>query len=616
MAEERITRRRLLHAGCLGAAALAMPRALSGAAAKEEKHERPNVLWITSEDNGPFLGCYGDPFAKTPHLDKLASQGVLYLNAVANAPVCAPARSTIITGMYASSIGTHHMRSGNRVARSLKLYPQYLREAGYFCTNHRKTDYNLSGASRNLWDKGRDWAGRKPGQPFFSIINLGTSHESSLHGSRVRPENLKAPFKLPPYHPDTPEIRSNWVQYYQIITRLDSQIGQILAKLDKDGLADDTIVFYYSDHGGILPRSKRFLYDSGMHVPMIVRVPKKHERLAPAKPGTKTDRLVSFVDLPPTLLSLAGIKIPPHMQGTPFLGEQQAPPREFVYGFRGRMDERYDMMRAVRDKRYKYIRNYMPHRILGQHLNYLWRMPATRSWEQAYQQGKCNAAQRAFWEPKPTEELFDLQADPHEVSNLAESPEHQAILERMRKANRDHLLRIRDSGFLPESEMKRRAGGGTIMEMVRDDKRYPLARIMEAAEVAGQRDAESVPRLIEWMSDPDPAIRYWAATGCAVRGAKAAAAAEALRKLLKDDSPPARIAAAEALCLLGKADEGLPALVDALSGPGDLRAINTLEALGDVAKPMADAIAAKVKKAKGYSARAATSLLARLKATK
>lgn len=604
--------------------ALALLPALA-CAAETPAGKKPNILWIVSEDNDPFLGCYGDRFAKTPNLDKLAAEGVLYRNNFANAPVCAPSRCTMITGMYASSLGTLHMRSTYRVPDDAAKYCQYMQDAGYYCMNPGKTDYNLSGGS-GQWNRGKTWKDAPPGKPWMLVINSMTTHESCLHGSVVHEEYLKEPFKLPPYHPDTPEIRSNWVEYYHKITKLDAEFGAVLDRLEKDGLADDTIVFYYSDHGGILPRSKRFVYDSGLHAPLIIRFGKNFQHLAPAPAGTKLDRLVSFIDLPPSILSLAGGKIPAHYQGQAYLGPQAVTAeREYVFGFRGRMDERYDLSYTVRDKRYRYIRNYMPHRIYGQHLNYLWLMPAAVSWEKAYLAGKCDATQSAFWRPKPIEELFDEPADPYEVKNLAENPGESQTLARMRGALHEQLLQNRDAGFLPEAEMVVRAKGDPIQTMTRDETRYPFARVLEAADVAAGRDAASVPKLVKWMGDPDAAVRYWAALGCCVRGQaglkETAAALPALEPLLKDPSSSVRITAAEGMCWLGRADAGLPALVDALDGePFDaLLALNALEALGDIARPSAAQIAAKagrLQKPKGedYPARAAASLLAKLQA--
>jgi hypothetical protein len=420
----------------------------------------------------------------------------------------------------------------------------------------------------------------------------------------VHDEFLKEPLTLPAYHPDTPEIRSNWVEYYHKITKLDAEFGAILDRLDRDGLADDTIVFYYSDHGGILPRSKRFVYDSGLHVPFIIRFGKNVQHLAPAPPGTAIDRLISFIDIPPTLLSIAGLATPRHFQGQAFLGPRAAAePRRYIFGFRGRMDERYDLSYTIRDARYRYIRNYFPHRIYGQHLDYLWKMPATASWEKEFLAGHCNEIQSAFWKPKPTEELYDEQEDRWEVKNLAADPAHRQILDGLRDALDAQLRENCDAGFLPESDMIARAKSGPIYAMTHDDARYPYERIKRAADVASQRDAASLPLLLEWTKDSDPAVRYWAAVGCSVRAAAslegiAPTAVPALRPLLADNSPAVRVAAAEALSWLGHAPEGLASLVDALDSPNSdtLLALNALAGLGDLAKPATAAIADKVKK--------------------
>lgn len=551
---------------------------------------RPNILCIVSEDASPFLGCYGDKFASTPNLDRLAAEGVVYENAFADAPVSAPARCSLITGVYANSLGTLHMRSSNRIPTHIFLFPKYLRERGYFCSNRSKTDYNIATVPSDSWDQIRDghWKDRRPGQPFFSVFNIDTTHESSLHESSVKQEFLREEFELPPYHPDTPEIRSNWVEYYRIMTIMDQQAGELLEQLEQDGLAENTIVFYYSDHGGILPRSKRFLFDSGTRVPLIVRFPKRYQHLAPSPPGSRSDRLVSLVDLGPTILSLLEIEIPDYMQGRAFLGVRQTSQREFVYLFRGRTGERYDMMRAVRDKQYKYIRNYLPHRIYGQHVKYLWKMPATVFWEEAYRSGSLTKVQRAFWEPKPAEELYDVNRDSHEVENLADDPTYQEVLCSLRRANREHLVQICDAGFLSESEMMIRSGEGSIYDVVHDSERYPLERIMEVAELAANRDLQTLPRLIRWLADDEPAVCYWAAVGCVVRGRNAGSAAAALQKCLRSRSPSVRIASAEALCLLNEPDEALVVLTQALEHDRPrvvLEALNVLDNIGQMARP-------------------------------
>lgn len=580
-------------------------------AAEPESGARPNILWITSEDNGPYLGAYGFQQANTPHLDRLAREGIVYENAFSNAPVCAPSRSTIISGMYASSLGTLHMRSTYRIPPELELFPKYLRDVGYFTSNRSKTDYNFAPVPKEGWNQmtGGHWRDRAAGQPFFSVINFTTSHESSLHKSRVEQQLLDVPFELPPYHPDTPEIRSNWVEYVtRILPRLDEQVGEVLQQLEDDGLADDTIVFYYADHGGILPRSKRFLYDTGTHVPMIVRFPEKYRHLAPAAPGSRTDRLVSFVDLAPTVLGLAGVKVPETMQGEAFLGPQAAKPRDYVFTFRGRMDERYDMMRGVRDQRFHYIRNYMPHRIYGQHLNYLWKMPATASWEKDFQEGRTDAAQSAFWLPKPAEELFDTDADPWEVRNLADDPQYADVLARMRAANRRHCLAIRDAGFLPEPQMVARAGQRSIREMAQDPSAYPLEALFDAAELASSRDASRLGEVVSLLQADDPGLRYWGAVGCAVLGEQAEPAIEPLRAALHDSDPSVRVAAAEAMAVLGHADETIPVLDAALHHDDNkvrLMAANVAELLGPAARPLLGSLREAAQAKEEYVPRAA-----------
>jgi len=567
--------------------------------------KRPNIVWIVSEDNSPFLGCYGYPDANTPRLDALAAQGTTYLNAFANAPVCAPARCTIITGVYPPSLGTQHMRSKNFVPPDrIPFFTQYLRDAGYYCSNRSKTDYNLSPYQTEAWDKmsGGNHARRKPGQPFFAVYNIGTSHESSLH-KQLDMSLSKADVMLPPYHPDTPEIRANWAMYHQIITRMDSKVGEILDRLDAEGVADDTIVFYYGDHGGILPRSKRFLFDSGVHVPMLVRFGKNVQHLSPFAAGWRSDRLVSFVDLAPTVLSLAGLSIPDHMQGAAFLGPKAAEPREYVYCFRGRMDERYDFMRAVRDKRFKYIRNYNPHRIYGQHLNYLWKMPATRSWEAAYKNGNCEGPQRFFWETKPVEELYDTASDRWEVNNLAADPAYSDVLARMRAANREHLLRIRDSGFMAEGEMVARGAASSIYDLVRDDRKYPLERIMAQAEIATLGDTANLSKLIEMLGDEHAVVRYWGAVGCVILAAESAQASDKLTSLLEDPSPSVRIAAAEALLAFGDNERAMNLLAAFLDDKNEsvaLHAANVLHNLGERAKAVLPAIRAAANDSKNY----------------
>jgi len=526
---------------------------------------------VPSEDNGPHLGCYGDTFADTPNIDSIAAKGMIYLNCWSTAPVCAPARTTLISGLYPPSTGSEHMRSMTRLPAGFKMYPQYLRDAGYYCTNNSKEDYNLEKPGK-VWDESSrtaHWKNRKKGQPFFAIFNHTISHESKIRQRPHKQVHDPAKVRVPAYHPDTPEVRQDWAQYYDKITEMDALVGKNLKELEEAGLSDDTIIFYYGDHGSGMPRSKRWPYNSGLHVPLVVFIPEKFRYLAPKayQPGGKTGRLVGFIDFAPTLLSLAGIKPPKHFQGYAFLGEHAAPEQPFIYGFRGRMDERYDMVRVVRDKRYLYIKNYMPHKIYGQHLSYMFITPTTQLWKRMFDAGELNTAQSHFWKTKPSEELYDLQNDSDEVHNLAKSPDHQQILKTLRTAQRQLAMKIRDVGFLPEHEIHARAAGSTPYEMGHNHAKYPLKKIMQTANLASSLNPNAQQKLVEALRDDDSAVRYWAAMGLLMWGNKSIAdARQPLRAALKDEAASVRVIAAEALGRYGNKQDlkqALPVLVKA-----------------------------------------------------
>lgn len=523
----------------------------------------PNILWITSEDNGLFLGCYGDSFATTPHLDRLAGEGFRYTRAYANTPVCAPARNTIITGVYACSSGNEQMRSNYLKSDIIHFYTEYLKEAGYYCTNNSKTDYNTSPVDlETMWDecsRSAHYRNRAEGQPFFAIFNLTTSHESSIHTPvpsdqlRHRPEDVT----LPPYHPDTPEMRHDWAQYYDKVEDMDAQVGALLKELEEEGLSENTIVFYYSDHGGVLGRSKRFLYETGTHVPFIVRIPEQYRHLYPAdKPGSAVDRLISFVDLAPTLLSLIGQEPPLYMQGRAFLGNYTAKEPYFVYMFRDRMDGRYDMSRSIVDGEYRYIRNYNPNTVYLQHLNYLWRAPSMRSWEQACLAGECNEVQARWWKPKPVEELYHIPTDPWEVNNLAGDPDHEERLEEMREECVLYSIAIKDAGFIPEAERNIRAGSTPIYDYMRGGG-VPVQEVILTAETATDIDPENVGVFLQYLENDDSAIRYWAAQGLLLLGDKVRPHLDAIRKSARDPSMNVSVVCSEILYRQGEKEEAV-----------------------------------------------------------
>jgi len=533
--------------------------------------ELPNILWISSEDHGPEMGCYGDRFATTPNVDALAKKGMLFNLAWSCAPVCAPARTTIISGIYPPSSGGQHMRSMVPFPKDFKFYPRFLRERGYYCTNNSKEDYNLSTDDKGWNDSSRKahYENRKPGQPFFAIFNSTVSHESKI---RVRPhEQVHDPAKVrvPAYHPDNEDTRRDWAQYYDIVTSADAIAGEKLAELDAAGLTDETIVFYWGDHGSGMARGKRWPYNSGLSVPIVVYFPKKWEHLAPKeyRAGGRSDRMVNFVDFAPTLLSLAGVEPPKWMQGHAFAGRFQTAKPKYMFGFRDRMDERYDFIRTVTDGRYQYIRNFNPHFIYGQYVAYNFVTPSTSAWKRDYDAGKCNAAQSIFWNLKPAEELFDLQADQDEVNNLVESgdPAHQAKLKELRGALYQWCHDIRDVGFLPEGEIHSRSAGGAPYEMARTPGKYPFEKIFAAADLATRRGNNDLAKLKSFLKDKDSAVRYWGVIGILNRGARTVNAAKSeLTGALQDDSPYVRVAAGYALGKFGKGRNLQRSGIDAL----------------------------------------------------
>ncbi len=566
---------------------------------------RPNILWLTSEDHGPHMGCYGDPYATTPNVDALAAKGLRYTHCWSNAPVCAPARTTLISGMYPPSTGGEHMRSMVEFPQGKKMYPQFLREAGYYCTNNAKEDYNVAKPGE-VWDvssKNGHWKNRPEGKPFFAVFNSEKSHESKI---RSKPHTLihdPAKARVPAYHPDTPEVRHDWAQYYDGVSAADADAGALLKELADAGLTEDTIVFYYADHGSGMPRSKRWPYNSGLQVPLVVYIPEKFKDLRPPeyKAGGASDRLVSFVDFAPTVLSLAGVQPPEWMQGHAFLGKFITPLQPYLYGFRGRMDERYDCVRSVTDGRFVYVRNFRPDKIYGQHINYMWQTPTTVVWEQMWKDGKLNEAQSAFWKTKPAEELFDLATDRDEVKNLAMVPEQQAVLEKFRTALRAHEERIRDVGLLPEGEFHRRSAGSTPYDFGHDDAKYPFARVYAAADLASSLKPEAAPALLASLADADSGVRYWSALGLLMRGADAVKSAHAeLTKALDDASPDVRIVAAEALGRFGS-DADVARVLPLLAQQADwskndvftvMAALNAIGALGEKAAPLAATVKA------------------------
>ncbi len=587
------------------------------AAAETAAATRPNILWISCEDICPNLGCYGDAYACTPQLDRFATQAVRYTNAYGITGVCAPNRSCLITGVYPSSLGSHHMRCTTRLPEAIKCFPEYLRAAGYYCTNNSKTDYNFP-TPATAWDEcsGKaHWRNRKPGQPFFAVFNATVSHESQIrvpearyakNTARLTPQQRHDPARapLPPFHPDTPEVRQDWARYYDNITAMDYEHGDRLRELEEAGLAEDTIVFFFGDNGAGMPGCKKWIWEDGLHVPLMIRFPKKYQAWAPGTAGSTCERMVSFVDFAPTVLSLAGLKALPHMQGQAFLGAHAGPARQYVYGIRDRMAERYDMVRTVRDARYQYLRNFMPHVTWAQFVSYTEEMPTMRVWRQLANEGKLNAIQARYFQPtKPVEELYDMQRDPHQVHNLAGDAQHQAALTRMRAECLQWMGQTHDLGLLPEYELNERSAANTPWEMGQDPKHNPLPRLLAAAEVANAMDRSQIPQLLKLLQADDSEIRWWGALGLVGLRNSASAAVPALQKALTDASPSVRIAAAEALAQAGQPEQALPVLIAGLehdSAIVRLMAMGVLDRMGPAARPALPAMRKARSKTKGH----------------
>jgi uncharacterized sulfatase len=439
--------------------------ALSPARADDPAKAKPlNVVWIFGEDMGPELGCYGDPNALTPNMDRLAREGARFTRCFTHAPVCAPSRSGLVTGRYPTSIGTHHMRS--TLLKPPPLFTDYLRKAGYVIawptrTRRGKTDFNFA-VPKGAFDVTDDWTERIPKQPFFGFYNVLTSHESQIRApadkmkenlARLKPSEHRDPakMKLPSYYPDTPEVRRDLANYYDLVTAVDYVVGDVLAALDKAGVADNTVILLTGDHGRGLPRSKRWVYDQGTHVPLIVRWPGQ------IKPGTVREDLVCFLDFAPTTLALAGVDVPKEMQGQVILGPKTAPERKYVFAARDRMDETYDRIRSVRDKRFQYVRNFHPELPYAQRIAYGELMPTMQVWRKLNAEGKLNAVQKQFFAPtKPKEELYDVQADPDEVHNLAGDPKYADKLKELRAALDAWITATKDLGAVPEKELIKR----------------------------------------------------------------------------------------------------------------------------------------------------------------
>ena len=583
---------------------------------------QPNILWISAEDMSPVLGCYGDQDAITPNIDAFAKESTLFTHAFATAPVCSPSRSCLIQGVSAPTQGTHQMRSAFPIPQHWLGFPTLLRKAGYYTSNNVKTDYNTGHAKKIIsssWCESSaqaHWRNRPKGKPFFSVFNLMTSHQSRSMvwpyedfiknvQSKISKDSIHNPNKisLPSYYPDTPIVRREHARFYDCVTAMDLEVGQILNQLKQDGLDQNTIVFFFSDHGSGMPRHKRSLFDSGLKVPLIVHIPDAYKHLIGQPYPNTSDKMISFIDYAPTVLELAGIKVPDYMEGHNFLSDEFA--STYVFGHRDRVDEVIDVARSVRNKRYLYIRNYMPHLSHFQASGWPDLGKIREDFKKASEHWKeLPNAQKQFLAPhRPIEELYDCEADPINIHNLIDSKSHQAILKELKKALKEHLLETHDLGFLSEVYQWELSQIGRAKISHHD---YKL--ILESAENVGKAKEQ---KLIAGLQHPHPAVRNWNAIGLRAKSQLSAKATSALLKSLSDPDESTQINAAFALVYHQNHSLGLKTLERHLSNPKyptALVAARTVEILGDKVKNLKSAMQSLDRRCEDLQSQDATAL--------
>ena len=511
---------------------------------KEQSY--PNIVWLTTEDNSPHhMKLYNGDGAAMPAIEKLAKEGIVFDNAFSNAPVCSVARSTLITGCYAPRIFTQFHRRAQYVTlpQGLMPFPFYLKQAGYYTTNNHKQDYNFI-LPDGVWDessKKASYKNRKPGQPFFHVQNHTVTHEGSLHFDQKRIDNTSdedlEQIQVFPYHPDTKTFRYSYYHFQNRHVLADRQMGEFIADLEQEGLMEDTIIFYFGDHGGVLPRSKGYAYESGLQVPLVVYVPEKWKHLFHHSKGSRAKTFVEFVDLAPTVLSLAGVSPPEGIDGTAVSGAfSQASAIEkknTSFGYADRFDEKYDLVRTLRVGKYKYIRNYQPFNIDALYNFYRYKMLAFKQWDTLYNAGKLNQEQRQFFESKGPEGLYDIDQDPHEVNDLSASPVHQEILMQMREQLREKLAALPDLSFYPEPYLLEHALGNPVA--FGQNHQQEIKELMAVADLNLSSFEAVQGKIKQALTDDNPWKRYWGLVVCTSFGKKAKTLVPQIKNLVNQD---------------------------------------------------------------------------------
>lgn len=534
---------------------------------KQKEELPPNIVWITSEDNSKhYLKLFDKNGIPTPNIESLAKEGLIFNRAFSNAPVCSVARSAIISGCYGPRIGSqfHRKMAVVPMPDSIKMFPVYLRQAGYYTTNNSKEDYNII-KSEGVWDessKKASWKNRGKNQPFFHVFNIGVSHESSMHFNARDMDTIATvtdlnSFKIQPNHPNTALFKYTNALYRDKIREMDRKVGEIIQHLKEEGRLDDTFIFYYGDHGGVLPGSKGYLYEAGLHVPMVVHIPKKYRHLVGNQVGSTVNGFISFIDLGPTVLNLAGIDIPKEMDGTAFLGKDIDPKelnsRDETYSYADRFDEKYDMVRAVRKGNYKYIRNYQPFNYDGLMNNYRYKQMAYQEWQTLYTDGKLNELQSAFFNQRAPEMLFDIDADPFETKNLADDPAYATTLSTMREKLTTWVKEMPDLSFYPEHYLIENAFKNPV-EFGKKHKEE-IRKYINITDLNLLNFDDAKNSLVTALNSSDPWERYWAIIACSTFGPKAIGMESRIREIASTDPELInKVRAAEFLGIVKKLD--------------------------------------------------------------
>ncbi|MVZ62962.1 sulfatase-like hydrolase/transferase [Sphingobacterium humi] len=529
---------------------------------------RPNILWITIEDTSPqFVGCYGNPDARTPTIDRLAKEGVRFTNAFSTNTVCSPSRTTLITGVRTYENGTGHHRSKFPLPAFMQGFPHYMQEAGYYTCNNAKTDYNIQNDKEYIkaaWNESSDkagWWNRKSGQPFFAVFNYMDSHQSRTmtdpYDKYVQtvldelPEEdqiSESAFQMPPFFRDSPEMRKQFARVYNALKLTDNKIAKLLQKLEQDNLSDSTIIFFFGDHGEGIPKAKTNGINLGYRVPFVVWFPPMYQHLSPWGTGVVSDELVNFEDLAPTLIQLAEGQVPTHMKGRTLLGEERSKPVSYLALSSDRSDNGIDMVRSITDGRYIYSRNYMPFMPQARFINYMEIAEIKQQMRKDWIAGHLNKEQQTLFEDRPAEFLFDTEMDTWELKNLVEQPAYQQQLSLMRQQLDQTIMQARDIMFLPEYELNEIAKTGTAYEYRLNPQQYPLEEIYAAAKLSGFRSKEVTNQQIKLLSSKNNIVRYWAAVGLRSQNAtQLKAHKQRLKAALKDPYAPVRISIAAVL---------------------------------------------------------------------